>query len=176
MTSVTEKINPEKSKQLRPLRITLAVLVVILVILILESLPTSVSDRPSSVETEVDVQVPLSEARYFLFNTFIDRVEDQAELKMQEMGVPKEEYENIGEYFTKDELLKMECQLTLAARLTENYVEVDDASVSELKKIYDLPQSYSLERFARLKDAPDEYKVLSDLVSEYHYCLEPDED
>ncbi len=169
-------MNPEKSKRLRPLRITLAVLVVILIILILDRLPTSVNDRPSSVETNVGVDVPLEEANYFLFSGFLDLIESQTEAKLKKLGVPEEEYQNIAEYLSKDELYEIECKVTLAARLSESYVEVDDESIAELKRIFGLSQNYSLERFSRLIEAPEEYKSLSELISEYHNSLKADED
>ena len=37
-----EKLNPEKSKKLRPLRVILAILIGILIVLVLDRLPTSV--------------------------------------------------------------------------------------------------------------------------------------
>ena len=171
---MTEKMNPEKSRKLRPLRITLAVLVVILFILILDRLPTSVNSRPSAVETEVETNVPLEEAKYFHFTGFVDIIEDKLQARMQELGVPEEEYSKVSEYLSKDEIYEIECKVDLAKKLSESYVEVDDESIAELKKIFGLSKNYSLERFPRLREAPVEYKSLGELVSDYYTALKED--
>ncbi|MBQ1528164.1 hypothetical protein IIZ77_00780 [Candidatus Saccharibacteria bacterium] len=178
-----QPLNPEKSKKLRPLRIALAVLIAVLIVLILDRLPTSVKDRETNqnqTQTQNNWSAEPSSAKthvyYYYFNGFLELLEDQTEEKLQKLGVPKEEYKNVSEYLTKDELFELETKATLAANLEEVYVETTDDGVKELKKIFGLSDAYSFEKFQKLTAAPSEYKVLADLLSEYHKTLNTTED
>lgn len=178
-----QPLNPEKSKQLRPLRIVLAVLVAVLVVLILDRLPTSVKNRESSqnqVQNQNERSAEPSSAKtgvdYYYFNGFLEILEDQTEEKLANLGVPEEEYKNVTEYLTKDELFKLETKATLAANLEEVYVETTTEEIEELKKIFNLDDTYSFEKFQKLNAAPAEYKVLTDLLNEYRKTLNKTED
>ncbi len=187
MALMTQPLNPEKSKKLRPLRIVLAVLIAVLVVLILDRLPTSVKDRgtvqnqtqnqnyqsaePSSANSD-----PKTGVEYYYLNGFLDILESQTEEKLQALGVPEEEYKNAAEYFSKQEIFELETKVTLAANLEEVYVETTDDGVAELKKIFNLSDNYSFEKFQKLSAAPAEYKILADLLNDYHKTLNTTED
>ena len=176
---MTKPLNPEKSKKLRPLRIVLAILVAILIVLILNRLPTSVKDRESGKQDVVDTtkqrETP-EDAKYYYFSGFLELLEEQAEAKLKELGVPKEEYNNYAEYFTKDEIFALETKATLAANLEEVYVEADEAGLGKLQTIFQLGDDYDFDQFQQLAAAPAEYKILADLLSDYYKTLNTTED
>ena len=184
---MTKPLNPEKSKQLRPLRIILAILVAVLVVLVLDRLPTSVKDRDNSANTarnQNDSSAGPSSANsdaktgvsYYYFNGFLDILESQTEEKLQALGVPEEEYKNAVEYFSKQEVFELETKVTLAANLEEVYVETTEEGIAELRKIFNLGETYSFEKFQKLAVAPAEYKILADLIVDYHKTLNTTED
>ena len=183
MSLMKQPLNPEKSRQFRPLRIVLAVLIATLVVIILDRLPTSVKDRESNqnqAQTQNDWSAEPSSAKtdvdYYYLNGFLDILEDQTEEKLCKLGVPEEEYKNVSEYLTKDELFELETKATLAANLEEIYVETTADGIKELKKIFNLGDTYSFEKFQKLAAAPSEYKVLADLLNDYHKTLHTTED
>lgn len=184
---MTKPLNPEKSQKLRPLRIALAILIAVLAVLILDRLPTSVKDRETAqtqAQNQNDWSAEQSSAKsdakpganYYYFNGFLDILESQTEEKLQALGVPEEEYKNAAEYFSKQEILELEAEATLAANLEEVYVETTDEEIEELKKIFHLGDDYSFEKFQKLGAAPAEYKVLADLIANYHKTLDTVED
>lgn len=176
---MTKPLNPEKAKKLRPLRIVLAALVVILFILILDRLPTSVKDRETNKQdtTSTTEQRETPEgAKYYYLNGFLETLEEQSEAKLRNLGVPKEEYGNYAEYFTKEEIFTIETKATLAANLESVYVEVDEAGLAELRDIFQLGDDYDFDQFHELTAAPSEYKILADLLSEYHKTMNTVED
>ena len=184
---MTKPLNPEKSKQLRPLRIVLAVLVAVLIVLVLDRLPTSVKNRDSTQNQAQNQNYQSAEQSsansdaktgvdYYYFNGFLDILESQTEEKLQALGVPEEEYKNAAEYFSKQEIFELETKATLAANLEEVYVETTDDGVAELKKIFNLSDNYSFEKFQKLSAAPAEYKILADLLNDYHKTLDTTED
>ena len=180
---MTKPLNPEKSRKLRPLRIILAALVVVLVILILDRLPTSVKTRqttqnqaPNSSDLSAWQNSANTDTKFYYLNGFLELLETQLEAKLQSLGVPKEEYQNLSEYLSKDELFELETKVTLAASLEEVYVTVDASGLDELRQIFNLGHDYSFDGFQQLAAAPAEYKVLADLVNDYHHTLETVED
>ena len=179
---MTKPLNPEKSKKLRPLRIVLAVLTVILVILILDRLPTSVKDRDTSQnqnqsqsQTTTKRETPAG-AKYYYLNGFLELLEEQIEDRLKQLGVPKEEYQNFAEYLSKDEIFVIETKATLAANLESVYVEVEAGGLEDLRKIFDLGDDYDFDQFQELAAAPSEYKILADLLADYHKTLNTTED
>ena len=76
----------------------------------------------------------------------------------------------------EDKILELEAEATLAANLEEVYVETTDEEIEELKKIFHLGDDYSFEKFQKLGAAPAEYKVLADLIANYHKTLDTVED
>ena len=172
---MTEPLNPKKSKQLRPLRIILAVLMVILVILILDRLPTSVKDRAWNHQATEKHETPEG-AKYYYFNGFLDILENQTEDRLKKLGVPEEEYQKLTEYLSKDEVFVLEAKVLLASELESVYVEADEDGIKDLKKIFNLDEDYSFDRFKQLETAPNDYKILSDLLTDYHQTLNTIED
>ena len=180
MALMAKPLNSEKSKKLRPLRIVLAVLTVILVILILDRLPTSVKDRDTSQnqnqsQTTVKRETPEG-AKYYYLNGFLELLEEQTEARLKQLGVPKEDYQNFAEYLSKDEIFTIETKATLAANLESVYVEVDDADLADLRQIFQLGDDYDFDQFQELAAAPSEYKILADLLADYHKTLNTTED
>ena len=177
---MTKPLNPEKSKKLRPLRIVLAVLTMILVILILDRLPTSVKDRDTSQnqsqsQTTTKRETPAG-AKYYYLNGFLELLEEQIEDRLKQLGVPKEEYQNFAEYLSKDEIFVIETKATLAVNLESVYVEVEADGLEDLRKIFDLGDDYDFDQFQELAAAPSEYKILADLLADYHKTLNTTED
>ena len=184
---MTKPLNPEKSRKLRPLRIALAVLIAVLVVLVLDRLPTSVEDRETAqtqAQNQNDWSAEQSSAsseakpgvNYYYFNGFLDILESQTENRLIDLGVPEEDYANAAEYFTKDEIYELEVKTTLAASLEEVYVEATPESLVELKKIFELDDGFTFDKFQKLETAPAEYKVLADLIADYHKTLDTVED
>ena len=172
---MNQPLDPEKSRKLRPLRIVLAVLIAVLLVLILERLPTSVKDRTTSSSQTTGTPAPEG-SKYYYLNGLLDILENQTEDKLRALGVPEEEFSNVGEYLSKDELFIIETKATLASSLEETYVEADEAGIAELRTIFGLKENYSFEKFSQLSTAPAEYKILSDLLTEYHTTLDTVED
>lgn len=173
---MTKPLNPEKSKQLRPLRIVLAILVAILIILILDRLPTSVKDRPENTQSTTKEVAQLPEgAKYYYFDGFLEILETQIEEQLKNLGVPQEEYQNLAEYLTKDEMFEIEAKVTLAAYLDSDYVVADALSLNKLQTIFQLGDDYDFEQF-EAEITPTEYKNLADLIDEYHKTLTTVED
>ena len=166
---MSKPLNPEKSKHLRPLRIILAVLTVVLIILILDKLPTSRANVVKSSGTGVLSAEETSEKFYFMTG-FLDHLESSLERRLEELGVPEEEYENIAEYLSKDEIFEIETKVTLASELEGNYVEATEDDLDSLRKIFGLSETYPFEIY-RTETTPEEYKNLSDLIKEYHKTL-----
>ncbi len=174
-----EKLNPEKSKQLRPLRIILAVLIAILLVLILDRLPTSVKDRPSqnsSMQGTTSGQPAPEGSNYYYFSGILDILEEQIEVRLDELGVSEDDYEKIEEYFTNKELLELEARVTLAGNLENIYVLASEDDASKLRKIFDFSEDESFDKYIRPSATPSEYKNLSDLLADYFKATSTVED
>ena len=174
-----QPLNPEKSKKLRPLRVVLAILIAVLVVLILDRLPTSVKDRETNRATNqqtIEKRATPEGAKYYYFTGFLELLEDQTEEKLQKLGVPEEDYQNLAEYLTKDEMFEIETKATLAANLESVYVEVDESDLKDLRQIFDLDDDYDFDQFRQAETAPNEYKILADLLKDYHKTLTTTED
>ena len=176
-------LNAEKSKQLRPLRIVLAVLVVVLFAIILNRLPTSKTtatrtktELEQSAEPSSDENDLLTEEKSFYYlNGFLEILEAELEEKLVALGVPEEDFENVSEYFTKDELLELETKVTLASSLETDYVLATSSELSRLKTIFHLNSDYSFSS-KKISTTPSDYKNLSDLLSDYDRTLNTVED
>ena len=135
---MAKPLNPEKSEQLRPLRIVLAVLVAVLAVLVLDRLPTSVKDRENRLaatenqnERSAEQTSANSDAKYYYLNGFLEILEAQTEAKLKALGVPEEEYQNAAEYFSKDEIFELEAKAILAMSLEEVYVETTEEGIAD---------------------------------------------
>ncbi|MBR3131217.1 hypothetical protein IKG31_01450 [Candidatus Saccharibacteria bacterium] len=174
-----EKLNPEKSKRLRPLRILLAILIAILIVLILDRLPTSVKDRPSQSHGEqasISGQPAPEGFSYYYFSGILDILEDQIGAKLDELGVSEDDYGKVEEYFTEKEILELEARITLAGNLESIYVLSNEDDVNKLRKIFDFPEDESFDKYIRPSATPSEYKDLSDLLEDYFKAISTVED
>ncbi|MBR5389142.1 hypothetical protein IK146_01105 [Candidatus Saccharibacteria bacterium] len=175
-----EKLNPEKSENLRPLRIILAILVVILAILILDRLPTSVKNR--SINKDSDGQSTMSGdpapegSTYFYFYGVLDELEAQTETKLKKLGVPEEEFENVAEYLSQDELVVLSAKANLVANLEKSYILSDEGDIETLMEILEYDNRKSFDKFERPYATPTEYKKLSELLSTYYHSISVIED
>lgn len=173
---MTKPLNPEKSKKLRPLRVALAVLIAVLLVLILEKLPTSTKNRPENNQAttkETETQTTSKDVEYYHFSGLLDLLEAQTEQRLKDLGVPAEEYQNLGEYLTKEEIFTIETKAALAAYLDGVYVEASEKELSELQTIFNIDDDYD---FDLLEETPAEYKSLTDLLADYHKTLNTVED
>ena len=179
MTPVSKPLNEEKSRRLRPLRIVLAVLIAVLIVLILEKLPTSVKDRPEKI-ADTSTSAPRREApenaKYYYLNGFLEKLEETMEARARELGVPEEEFKNISEYLSKEEITVLEAKATLAANLESVYVEVDDEGLEKLKVIFGLGDDYDFGMYQDLSAQPFEYNILSELLEDYNKAVNKVED
>lgn len=171
-------LNSQKSKRLRPLRVVLAVLIAVLIVLVLDRLSAPAKNRPAqntatSTATEVATSTNLS--FYYLYG-FSEMLDEDLEARLQDLGVPEEEYQNIGEYLSKDEIFELETKATLATNLEETYVAATKAEIAELKQIFDPSDDYSFADFSTTETPPTEYKILADFLAEYHKTLNTTED
>lgn len=180
---MTKPLNPEKSRKLRPLRIVLAALVVVLIILILDRLPTSVKTRQTTqnqAQTSSDLsawQNPANtDTKFYYLNGFLEILEAKTTEKLTALGIPKEEFANVSEYLSKDEIFAIETKAALAANLEEAYVAASESDLAELKQIFDPSDEYSFADFPTTETPPAEYKILADLLAEYHKTLDTVED
>ena len=174
-----EKLNPEKSRKLRPLRVVLAVLIAILIVLVLDRLPTSIKDRPVSQDSseQSNSGAPAPEgSSYYYFYDLLDLLEEQTEDRLRALGVPEEEYQNIAEYLSKDEMLELEAKATLAANLESTYALANEADIAKLQDLLNLSTDYIAEKYERPSATPAEYKNLSDLLTEYDKTINTTED
>jgi len=173
---MTKPLNPEKSKKLRPLRVALAVLIAVLLVLILEKLPTSTKNRPeNSTSTQGIAKEASPGAQYYHLTGFLEIIEEQTEARLQSLGVPEEEYQNLAEHFTKDEMYEMEAKVTLAAYLDSTYVEAGKDELAAIRDIFQLGDTYDFTQFAT-ESTPTEYKSLADLLADYRKTLNTTED
>ena len=183
----------EKAKKLRPLRIVLAVLAVVLVIIVLEKLPTRrVVSKIETVEaTEGSEKTSVSEnsktsnnsetsdGSFYYISGLLEVVESQLESRLKSLGVPEEEYKNVSEYLSKDEIFEIETKVTLAASLEEVWVKSSPEELKTPKTIFNLDEDYNFEENrgdSASSPAPSEYKNLSELLSEYENTLTKTED
>ena len=168
----------DKSKSLRPLRITLAVLTVILVILILDKLPTRKTYTVRKKTTTEDTS-QLSEAdsdhNYYYVSDLLDTLESDLENRLKSLGVPESEYQNLSEYLSKDEIFEIETKVTLASSLEENVVYATPEEIAELRTIFRLDKDYPFTEVEN-SEAPTEYKNLAELLEKYHKTLTTTED
>ena len=175
-----EKLNPEKSKRLRPLRIILAILAVILAILILDRLPTSVKDRQTNKDSGEQNTMsgdPAPEgSTYFYFYGMLDELEAQTETRLKKLGVPEEEFENVAEYLSQDELVILSAKASLAANLEKNYVLSDEGDIETLMEVLGYDNRKSFDKYERPFATPTEYKKLSELLSTYYHTISAVED
>ena len=177
------KLNPAKSRHLRPLRIVLAGLIVILSLLVLnhfslnkivQTTKTTRTIKTASTSSADALDTP-SESYLYLYD-FLDLLESDIESRLASLGVPEEEFSNPGEYLDKDELFAFETKATLASELETNRVLATSAELNRLKTIFSLDSDFSFDRYASLASAPEEYKNLSDLLAEYDHALNTVED
>ena len=165
-------LNPEKSENLRPLRIVLAVLTVVLLILILDRLPTSRTLSTRTVKTESGEEV---ENNFYFMTGYVDAVEAILENRLEILGVPEDDYDKLGEYLGKDEIFELETKLTLASKLEGNYVEAEESELKKLTEIFDISPAYPFAVY-RAEKIPSEYLSLADLLDEYKKTLNTVED
>ena len=170
-----EKLNPEKSKKLRPLRIILAILIAVLIILVLDRLPTSVKDRPTNSSTTSGQPAPEG-SNYYYFYGFLDILEEQLEDRLRRLGVPEEEYKNLTEYLSKEEILELEAKITLASAIENVYTLSDGINIDKLRSIFNLPDEYSFEKYMRPYATPNEYINLNELLEKYNKTINTVED
>ena len=173
---MTKPLNPEKAKKLRPVRIVLAVLIAVLVVLVLDRLPTSVLNRESE-QGELDDGPKAPEGfKYYQLYGFYRILEDQTRERLDELGITEEEYDKISEYLSKDEIFELETKAKFASELESVYVEADEAGLEEIRKILNLGSDYSFDEFKQRETAPENYKVLSELIEKYYKTLNTTED
>ena len=170
-----EQLNPEKSRKLRPLRVALAILIAILIVLVLDRLPTSVKNRPTN-DGATDGQPAPEGSSYYYFHGFLDILEDQTEDRLKELGVPEDDYENLAEYMSKDEIIGLEAKVILASKIESVYTLSDDDNIDKFRQIFGFPEGYSFEKYLRPYATPSEYKDLADLLNEYYSSLNTVED
>ena len=169
----------EKSKSLRPLRVALAVLAVIVVVLILDRVPIhrtySSTEKTSPAETLKTVETSGSEEGFYYFSGLLELLEDSLEKRLSDLGVPEEEYKNIGDYLSKDEIFEIETKATLAAELEEVWARATSEDLVSLRNIFGLEESYTFSELAE-DSTPSEYKNLADLIENYRSTLTNTED
>jgi len=153
----------------KPLKILLAVFAIVLFVLVLESLPTTI------VKTTKTRTQETSSLDFYYFTGLTDLLEDDLELRLQELGVPEEDYGNLSEYFSADELYAIELKSALAEDLDETWVLADASELAELQTIFALDAD-SLAAFDHTSAPPAEYTSLADLLETYHYALTHVED
>ncbi len=178
-----------KAKRVRLARVIIAVLTVILFILILDMLPTS--PKPKSDQSDIDrlnsASSAFSEdakadnsqdetASYYYLSGFLDILEDNLQARLETLGVPEEEFENLGEYLSKDELYEIETKSTLAEALDASWVEATPKSLARLKSIFELPANRGFESYEHSATPPAEYLRLDDLLDTYDRTLSTVED
>ena len=174
----------DKARRLRPLRIVLAVLLVVLFVLILDRLPTSRkvtstsanSENRSADETSEKIDEKSGEKTYYYLTGFLNILEENLESRLRSLGVPEEDFENVGEYLSKDEVFEYETKTTLALELESTWVETAPADLSSLESLFGLSADFSFDDFTSATSAPSEYKILSDLLEEYEKTLTTVED
>lgn len=171
-----KQLNPEKSRKLRPLRVVLAILIAILIVLVLDRLPTSVKDRPTSDGNTSSGQPAPEGSSYYYFYGFLDILEEQTGDRLKELGVSEEDYQNISEHMSKEEINELEAKIMLASKIDNIYVLSDDDSLAVLRQIFKLSDEYSFEKYIRPYATPNEYKDLADLLAEYHQDINTVED
>ena len=174
-----EKLNPEKSQKLRPLRIILAILIAVLIVLILDRLPTSVKNRANqgtSEQRSTSGEPAPEGSNYYYFSDLLDILEEQFYNKLEELGVSEEDQQNVEEYFTKDELIRLEAKVTLATNLENTYVLSDEDNINKLREIFDLSEDESFDKYVRPSATPSEYKNLAELISDYYKTINTTED
>ena len=167
------------------MRIILAISVVILAaFLVIKSREESacenceISRSPNSEErsyseggdAEISGSRSETDKMYYYFDGFSDLVELELEAKLSRLGVPGEDFDNPGEYLSKDELYLLDKKSELAAKLDENVLEATAKDLEKLTEIFDF------EDFEPLDSAPDEYESLKDLLDEYQKSLNTVED
>lgn len=171
-------LNSQKSKRLRPLRIVLAVLIAVLIVLVLDRLSAPAKNRPAqntATSTATEVATPTNLSFYYLYG-FSEMLDEDLEARLQDLGVPEEEYQNLSEYLSKDEIFVYETKATLAAELEEVYVAASKTDLAELRQIFAFFDEDFATEFTEAAAAPAEYKILADLLAEYHKTLNTVED
>ena len=112
---------------------------------------------------------------YYFYGT-LDELENQMEDRMEQLGVPEEEYQNAAEYLSKDELIILSAKVTLAANLDDSYILSRSEEIDALQDILELPGSNPYGKFERPFATPTEYKELSSLLKDYYHSLNTIED
>ena len=173
----------EKGKKLRPLRILLAGLIVILFVMILNRLPkakTTVktvskpAQETSLASLESNSDSKDLEGGVFIYATgLLDFLESALERRLDSLGVPEEEYKNVGEYLSKQELFELEQKVSLASNLDESWIYAEPSELKSLERIFS--ESFISSLSATL-EAPNEYKPLADHLKEYETALTTVED
>ncbi len=165
-------LNPAKAKKLRPLRAALAILAVVLFILILDRLPTS---KTVTKTTKIS-QEESSEGNYYYLTGFAEKIETDLEKRLRDLGVPEDEYENVGDYLGKDEIYEFEQKANLALELESVWVSAEENDLTNLRTIFSLDTDFDFGNFSRTSSAPSEYKNLAELISNYYRALTNIED
>jgi len=156
-----------KSRKLRPVKVFIAILAVVLFVIVLDRLPTSRSARNDKI-VQGNAGEPVPEGKeYYYLQGFLDILENEIIDRLKELGVPEEDYENVVEYLSKDELAMFEAKIKLASSLEGTYVEVEETDKRTLEKVLKLDSDYSFERFQKSEVIPSEYVILKDLLKEY---------
>ena len=155
----------------KPLKIFLAIAGIALAVLILNSLPTTiVKTTKTPVET-------VSGADFYFLEGFSDLLEDDFETMLEDRGVPAEDYaENLGEYFTKDELYELEAKATLAEVFEETWLLATPQDLEALRQIFQLDADYDFDAYDHTQVRPAEYVNLADLLTEYYHTINTVED
>lgn len=169
----------EKTNSFRPLKVIIAIIVVVVAVIILDRLPTKRTyTKPTPVSMESELKTEESDGSrkgYYYLSGLLERFEESLEARLNALGVPEEEYENIGDYLSKDEIFEAEAKATLAAELEEVWVYASPEDLYSLKDIFNLEDSYTFSRLDS-KTPPTEYKILKDLLGKYNTNLTNVED
>lgn len=161
----------KKNLRLRPLKISLVLLVIVFVAIILNRVPTT----RSFLDTKTMEDLSETENFYY-FSGLVDVLEEKLDDELSERGVPDSDYEHLSEYFSEDELYLIETRVALAMELDENWVLVDSGEVEELKNALGLEKDFELFEYTKEDSAPTEYKNLADLLSQFYQTLNTVED
>lgn len=137
-----------KSRQLRPVKIALAVLTVALFILIFNALPVKEkSANPTEQQgssrilsaDEIREKSASPEAVFYVKSTdLLSLVEAELEARLLSLGVPEDEFENASAYLSPDELYMFETKTDLASALEATYTSASFADLERLLALFSL--------------------------------------
>ncbi|MBR3204497.1 hypothetical protein IKF81_02325 [Candidatus Saccharibacteria bacterium] len=174
----------KEAKKLRQTKVILAFLAIILAIILINLIPTekpkaseaqTTSENPTKIADSGEISEENQDYSFYYLSGLLEELEEKIESRLKSLGVPEEEYKNVSEYLSKDELFELETKITLAAELEEVWVKASPDELNSLKTALGLEENYDFSENSS-KNPPSEYKNLSDLLSNYEKTLTTIED